>query len=161
MHASRTSHRLAGSMAALALATALAACGGQSTDDAVEEVPTETDAPTSTEAAATGVTVDAIAPATVTAGAAVPVTVEVKGITLVKADQDTSGATGHLHVFIDRQPTPAGQPIPVEAGVIHTASTTIEVAGLAAGEHTLWVVAGNGAHVPFEGATDKVTVTVS
>ena len=89
-------------------------------------------------------------------------TVKVEGVTLVKADGDTSGRTGHLHVFVDRDPTAAGQPIPKEAGVIHTTDTTISVPDLGPGEHTLWVVLGDGNHVPFAPAVlDKVTVTVA
>ncbi|MEA2972577.1 MAG: hypothetical protein QOG82_1035 [Actinomycetota bacterium] len=109
-----------------------------------------------------GPSIDASTPATSAAGQPVVVTVKVDGLTIVKADGDTSGTTGHLHVFIDRDPTPAGQPIPVEAGIIHTAETTIPIPDLAPGAHTLWVVAGDGAHTPLAPRVmDKVTVTVS
>lgn len=109
-----------------------------------------------------GPSVDASTPATSPAGQPVVVTVKVEGLTIVKADGDASGATGHLHVFIDRDPTPAGQPIPVEAGIIHTAETTISVPDLAPGAHTLWVVAGDGTHSPLQPRVmDKVTVTVT
>jgi hypothetical protein len=109
-----------------------------------------------------GPSIDASAPATSPAGEPVVLTVKVDGLSLVKADGDTSGATGHLHVFIDRDPTPAGQPIPVEAGIIHTAESTIPVPDLAPGVHTLWVVAGDGTHSPLAPRVmDKVTVTVS
>ncbi|MEA2827228.1 MAG: hypothetical protein QOG43_1667 [Actinomycetota bacterium] len=109
-----------------------------------------------------GPSIDASTPATSAAGEPVVLTVKVDGLTLVKADGDTSGTTGHLHVFIDRDPTPAGQPIPVEAGIIHTAETTISVPDLASGAHTLWVVAGDGTHSPLAPRVmDKVTVTVS
>lgn len=109
-----------------------------------------------------GPSVDATAPATVTAGRPVVVDVTVAGVTLVKADGDTSGKTGHLHVFIDRDPTPAGQAIPKEAGIIHTTDTKITLPGLKAGEHSIWVVLGNGVHVPFAAPIlDKVTVAVT
>ena len=109
-----------------------------------------------------GPSVDVSAPATVPAGQPVVLAVKVEGVTLVKADGDTSGRTGHLHVFVDRDPTAAGQPIPKEAGVIHTTDTTISVPDLGPGEHTLWVVLGDGNHVPFAPAVlDKVTVTVA
>jgi hypothetical protein len=109
-----------------------------------------------------GPSVDASTPATSPAGQPVVVTVKVDGLSIVKADGDTSGATGHLHVFIDRDPTPAGQPIPVEAGIIHTTETTISVPDLAPGAHTLWVVAGDGLHNPLAPrVADKLTVTVS
>ncbi|HEX7275999.1 MAG TPA: DUF4399 domain-containing protein [Acidimicrobiales bacterium] len=109
-----------------------------------------------------GPSIDASAPATSPAGQPVVVTVKVEGLAIVAADGDTSGTTGHLHVFVDRDPTPAGQPIPVEAGIIHTTATTIPVADLAPGPHTLWVVAGDGLHNPLAPRVmDKVTVTVS
>jgi hypothetical protein len=108
-----------------------------------------------------GPSVDASAPATVAAGQPVNVDVAVDGISLVKADGDTSGTTGHLHLFVDREPTPAGQPIPAEEGVIHTAEPSVAVSDLPAGEHTIWVVVGDGAHVPLEPlVADRLTVTV-
>lgn len=109
-----------------------------------------------------GPALDATAPATSPSGQPVVVDVKVEGLTLVKADGDTSGSTGHLHVFVDREPTPAGQAIPVEAGIIHSAASRIEVPGLSPGEHTLSVVAGDGAHVPLNPKVmDKLTVTVT
>lgn len=109
-----------------------------------------------------GPSVDATAPATSPAGQPVVVTVAVEGFTLAKADGDTSGATGHVHLFVDRDPTAAGQAIPKEDGIIHSADTSISIPDLAPGEHTIWVVVGNGVHVPFEpSVTDKVVVTVT
>lgn len=109
-----------------------------------------------------GPSIDASTPATSPAGQPVILTVKVDGLTLVKADGDTSGTTGHLHVFIDRDATPAGQPIPVEAGIIHTAERTIPVPDLPPGAHTLTVVAGDGSHSPLNPRVmDKVTFTVN
>lgn len=94
-------------------------------------------------------------------GKDVEVTAKVEGVQLVAADGDTSGSTGHLHLFVDREPTPLGQAIPREAGIVHTTDTTVSVPGLGAGEHTIWVVVGDGAHVPLNPLVgDKVTVTV-
>ncbi|MGI8984391.1 MAG: DUF4399 domain-containing protein [Acidimicrobiales bacterium] len=109
-----------------------------------------------------GPSLKATAPASTPADQPVVLDVKVEGLNLVKADGDTSGRTGHLHVFVDREPTPAGQPIPVEPGIIHSVETRIEVAGLAPGEHTLWVVAGDGTHSPLNPRVmDKVTVNVA
>ncbi len=108
-----------------------------------------------------GPSVDASAPAKVAAGQAVSLKVTVTGVTLVKTDGAAAGTTGHLHVLVDREPVP-GQPIPKEAGIIHTIETTISVPGLTAGDHTIWVVLGDGTHVPYDPAVlDKVTVTVA
>jgi hypothetical protein len=111
-----------------------------------------------------GPSVHASVPATNPAGQPVAVTVQVQGVKLVKADGDTSGKTGHLHLFIDRDPTPANEaiPKPADGSIIHTADTTVQVPGLAKGEHTIWVVLGNGAHDPWKPPVmDKLTVTVS
>lgn len=109
-----------------------------------------------------GPSVDATAPAAVSTGQPVTVTIEVEGISLVTADGDRSGTTGHLHLFIDRDPTPPGQPIPVEPGIVHTTNTTVELPNLGPGEHRVWVVVGDGAHYPLEPrVADRLTVGVS
>jgi hypothetical protein len=111
-----------------------------------------------------GPSVHATVAPTTAAGQPVVVTVAVQGVKLVKADGDTSGTTGHVHLFIDRAPTPANEsiPKPADGSIIHTADTTINVPGLAKGEHTIWVVLGNGAHDPFlPPVMDKLTFTVS
>ena len=111
-----------------------------------------------------GPTVDASAPATLTAGSPLSVEAKVEGVSLVKADGDTSGKTGHLHVFVDKDPAQfKGQPIPTgDPAIIHSASSPIEVTGLTAGEHVIWVVVGNGSHVALDPAVmDKLTVTVT
>jgi hypothetical protein len=111
-----------------------------------------------------GPSVDATAPATLAAGAPLSIDVVAEGVTLVKADGDTTGKSGHLHALVDRKPSQyMGQPLPVnDPGVIHSATSPIVVNGLAAGEHTIWIVLGNGSHVPFDPPVmDKLTVTVS
>lgn len=108
-----------------------------------------------------GPSVDASAPASVKAGEAVTVTMKVDGITLGAADGDTSGKTGHLHLFIDRDPILTG-PIPKEDGIVHTTELSHTIEGLAAGDHTIWVVVGDGNHASFaDPVMDKITVTVA
>jgi hypothetical protein len=77
---------------------------------------------------------------------------------IMKADGDTSGKTGHFHVFIDRAPVKVGEAIPKEKGVIHSADNPIVVPGLTLGEHTLTVVLGDGAHTRI--TNSKATVHV-
>ena len=109
-----------------------------------------------------GPSVTATAPATIAAGDPVPIQIGVEGVTLVPADGDTSGRTGHLHLFVDRSPTPAGQPIPKEDGIVHTTDTAVTLPAMAPGEHSVWVVVGNGAHVPLDPPVmAKVTFTVA
>ena len=109
-----------------------------------------------------GPSVDASGPATVPANQPVVIDATVEGVQLAKADGDTSGRTGHLHVFVDRAPTPAGQPIPLnDPAIIHSPTAPISVPPLTPGPHTLWVVVGDGAHVPFDPPVmDTLTVTV-
>lgn len=83
--------------------------------------------------------------ATVTGGVA-DLKVLVTGLTIVKADGDTSGKTGHFHVFVDRNPSKAGEVIPVAPDIVHSADNPIHVSGLKPGKHTLIVVLGDGAH---------------
>jgi hypothetical protein len=102
-------------------------------------------------------------PATAKVGEGFKISVKTWGVDLVAADGDTSGKSGHLHVFIDGAPTKAGEPIPKTPAVIHTASTSIDIPAFTApGEHTLTVVLGDGNHVPFAPPVmDKLTVVVS
>ena len=102
-----------------------------------------------------GPTLDATAPATAPAGAPVKVTTEVEDLQIVKGGQ-------HLHLFVDKEPTPPGVPIPQgDPAIIHTPDLATDVANLAPGQHVVWVVAGDAGHVPLDPPVlDKVTVTV-
>ena len=93
-------------------------------------------------------------------GNVVSVAVEAKGIDVKAPDGDRSGKTGHYHVFVDKEPVAVGQVIPMEAGVIHSATQPIVVSGLSVGEHTLTVVMGNGAHERLPGDAQSVKVKV-
>lgn len=115
-----------------------------------------------------GPSVDASGPATAKAGEAIKVSVVVQGVNIVAARDDKSnkdGTAGHLHVFVNKDPTAAGTPIPSgDPAIIHTTSTSIDIPAdlLKAGENTLWVVLGYADHTPFDPPVlDKVIVTVS
>jgi hypothetical protein len=86
--------------------------------------------------------------------------VEVTGIEIKAADGDTSGDTGHFHVFIDSEPVEEGETIPVEEGVVHSAENPIKVFGLTEGSHELTVVLGNGAHERIGDVSDSITIDV-
>ncbi len=110
-----------------------------------------------------GPSLKATAPTTLAAGAPLSIDVTVDGVRLTTADGDTSGATGHLHAFVDKPPVLPGELIPTgDPAIIHSATSPISVTGLAAGEHTIWIVLGDGAHAAFtDSVRDKVTVLVS
>lgn len=94
-------------------------------------------------------------------GTTARVTMKYSGFTIVAADGDTSGNSGHFHVFIDREPVKQGETIPQETGIIHSAANPIEIPGLTSGEHKLTVVLGDGNHVRIRGdLEDEVTVKV-
>ncbi len=102
-----------------------------------------------------GPSIDASTPPNSPAGQPVVITTTVTGQGLP--------ADGHLDVFVDREPTPAGQPAPEEPGIVHAPGVAPEIAvsDLAPGTHTLWVVASDAAHVPLDPPVmDRVTVVV-
>jgi hypothetical protein len=107
--------------------------------------------------------VEIVAPAD---GASVeaPVTIEVRvhGFELVEPDGDTSGATGHLHAFVDRGRLPPPERIiPSSAETPDFWGESVMLMGLAPGRHTIMIVASDGYRVPFAPPVfDRVTVTV-
>lgn len=72
--------------------------------------------------------------------------------------------TGHHHIFVDVDATPAGEVIPAGIPeVIHKGDGTGEhlIEGLSPGQHRLIAVVGDGAHVPIEPpVTDTIFITV-
>jgi hypothetical protein len=67
---------------------------------------------------------------------------------------------GHLHVMVDVPCLDPGQPIPKDASHLHFGGGQTEATvDLSAGEHTLCLQAGDGAHNAL-GLTDQITVTV-
>ncbi len=83
-------------------------------------------------------------------GPTVTLNLTVSGVMLVAADGRHDPQAGHLHVFVDRQPSPRGEPTPFEPGIIHTKETSIPLKDLKAGPHRIIVVLGFGDHVPFD-----------
>src|SRR5438270_8582459 len=93
-------------------------------------------------------------------GNVVTIPVTVSGIKIVKADGDTSGKTGHFHIYIDKEPPAVGQTMPKQAGIVHTADNPIKLYGLKVGMHTFHIVLGNGAHQRITNVHDMVSVDV-
>ena len=85
-------------------------------------------------------------------------TMKVGGVTIVAPNGDTSGSTGHFHVFIDREPVAEGKTIPKEDGIVHSADNPIRVTGLSPGEHELTVVLGDGNHNRIHGDLEADTM---
>lgn len=95
------------------------------------------------------------------AGNVVDLNLSVSGFEIKKADNDTSGKSGHFHVFVDREPVAVGQSVPKEAGIVHSAENPVRIPGLSIGTHKLTVVLGDGAHTRVKDLSDTVTVKVS
>jgi uncharacterized protein DUF4399 len=94
-------------------------------------------------------------------GNVVTLPVDVEGIEIVKADGDTSGDTGHFHVFVDRDAVDEGETIPKERGVVHSADNPVKVWGLEPGSHEFTIVIGDGTHKRILGdLEDSATVDV-
>lgn len=107
-------------------------------------------------------TLKASAPRENAAGAPVPVSIEVEGVQPAPAGPDTSGATGHFALFVDREPPPPGDPVPVERGIVHSADLVVNVPDLEGGEHFVWVVLLKGDRTPFDPlVADRVVFEVA
>ena len=118
------------------------ACGRSTTNQsAAQSSPSAT-------VVANAVSLKILTPATGAAikGNTTELQLDVSGISIVKADGDTSGKSGHFHVFVDRDPVAPGEIIPKDKGIIHSANNPILLTGLAVGDHKVVVVLGDGAH---------------
>ena len=96
-------------------------------------------------------------------GATVRVRLEASGVRIVQAGDTTSG-TGHHHIFLDDDLSPADQPVPSIPGrVVHMGDGSAEYVfeDVAAGEHRLIAVVADGVHVPLQPwVVDTVSFTV-
>lgn len=95
------------------------------------------------------------------AGNVIDLKLDASGIEIRKADDDTSGESGHFHVFIDRPPVAVGESVPKKGNIVHSADNPIRIPGLSIGTHKFTVVLGDGAHTRITDATDTVTVNVT
>lgn len=93
-------------------------------------------------------------------GDTVTLEIELTGIQIVAADGDTSGETGHLHVFIDTDPVGPGEIIPETENIIHSTETTIVIGGLEPGLHSFVVVPGDGTHARIGALSARIEVVL-
>lgn len=98
------------------------------------------------EVEVTGPSINAIAPENAPLATGFELRTEVTGAQIAEGEDAAQGGT-HLDLVVDPEedPTANGQPLPSH---IHTSGTTHQVAGLGAGEHTIWVVLTDQNHVP-------------
>lgn len=140
-------------LTALLLPLTVVACGGGDTEaDAMPEAEAETGSVTIVTpmngAQINGTTV------TVQLSSTVPI---------VPAGEMTEG-TGHHHLYLDADLTPADQPVPTVPGeIIHMgdASASYVFENVEPGEHRIIAVVADGVHVPLQPwVVDTVTFTV-
>ena len=130
------------------LALIVSACGGQSASEAAAPPARRVEVTAPRE----GETVR---------GPTVMVRLAAHGFTVVRAG-DTTPNSGHHHIFLDRDVSPAGAPIPAEAGyIIHMGNGADSLAlTVAPGQHRLIAVVGDAGHVPVPGLADTVRFVV-
>jgi hypothetical protein len=136
----------------------LAACGGEAPADG----PAEGGDASMTAA---GFQVQILSPedgATVEGGE-LTIELAVTGGRIVPAGDTTSG-TGHHHLFLDADLTPASQPVPsVPGSIVHMGdgSSTYTFTDVAPGEHRVIAVVADGVHVPLQPwVVDTITVVM-
>ncbi len=135
----------------------LAACGGDAQSDAMpEEGMAE-------ESTAGTVTIVTPANGALINGSEVSVTLS-STVEIVPAGTMTPG-TGHHHLYLDADLTPANQPVPTVPGsIIHMgdASSAFVFEDVPPGEHRIIAVVADGVHVPLQPwVVDTVVFTVA
>lgn len=130
-----------------------AACGGE---PEAETVPTTTTPPAGT------VTIVTPMPGT-QSGARV--TVQLSSTVQILPAGDLTAGTGHHHLFLDAELSPAGVPVPTVPGsIVHMGdgSAVYVFEGVTPGQHRLIAVVADGVHVPLQPwVVDTVTFTVN
>lgn len=144
----------------LALTLTLAACGGDTSD--TDSMPAGETPAMSAEPIGT-VSILSPAEGSEVEGPSVTVELSVTGFPIVEAGNMTVG-TGHHHLYLDADLTPASEPVPTVPGsIIHMgdASSTYTFENVAPGEHRIIAVVADGAHFPLQPwVVDTVTFRV-
>ncbi|UCC25566.1 MAG: DUF4399 domain-containing protein [Gemmatimonadales bacterium] len=139
---------------------ALAACAPESGDPPAGGTRDGSEA-----AAPSGFQVEIVSPADgdTVDGPTLTVTLNVTGGRIVPAGDTTSG-TGHHHLYLDADLTPASQPVPsIPGSVVHMGdgSSTYSFTEVEPGEHRVIAVVADGVHVPLQPwVVDTVHVVV-
>ena len=127
----------------------LAACGGEPASDA----PASDDTPAASPAESSAqVRIASPMEGMTVTGPSVTVVLEASGFSVVPAG-DMTPNSGHHHLFLDRDVSALGVPIPVEEGfIVHIGTGGAEVTfeSVTPGEHRLIAVVGDAVHVPVQ-----------
>ncbi len=97
------------------------------------------------DALAGGVTELGLAATATTVDDEVVIEVIVAGFQVDFVPGDDSGATAHVHAYVDRPSPAAGDDVPLgDPTIIHSVGPIITLDGLESGRHEVWVVAADG-----------------
>lgn len=94
-------------------------------------------------------------------GNVVELDVEAEGIEITDDEGDTSGTTGHFHVFVDEDPVATGETLSAGPNEIHFTESPVKVPGLSVGKHRLTVVLSDGTEMRLGRASDVVEIEVT
>lgn len=140
-------------LTALLLPLTVVACGGADTEaDAMPEAEAETGS------------VTIVTPMNGAQINGTTVTVQLSSTVSIVPAGDLTEGTGHHHLYLDADLTPADQPVPTVPGeIIHMgdASASYVFENVEPGEHRIIAVVADGVHVPLQPwVVDTVTFTV-
>jgi len=141
-------------LATLPLVLAIAACGGGSDADTAD-MPMD-------EPAGNAVTI--VTPMNGAQISGTQINVNLSSTVNILPAGDLTDGSGHHHLYLNAELTPADQPVPTVPGsIIHMgdASTSYTFEGVEPGEYTLIAVVADGIHMPLQPwVVDTVTFTV-
>lgn len=83
------------------------------------------------------------------------------GVTIVAANGDTSGNTGHYVVFVDMPAVAPGALVVAGAHAVTSANAQVAIAGLVVGRHTFTAVLADGANKRLGTTSSSVQLTVN
>lgn len=140
-------------LTALLLPLTVVACGGGDTEADADAMP---------EAEAGVVTI--VTPMNGAQINGTTVTVQLSSSVPILPAGDMTEGSGHHHLYLDADLTPADQPVPTVPGeIVHMgdASTSYVFENVEPGEHRIIAVVADGVHVPLQPwVVDTVTFTV-
>jgi hypothetical protein len=144
----------------LVLSLTALGCGDQASDDVDTTVG---DAPAASEQPIGTVTIVEPSDGAEVPGSSVTVRLATEGVPIVIAG-DMTPNTGHHHLYLDADLTPASEPVPtVPNSIVHMgdASDSYTFENVEPGEHRLIAVVADGAHFPLQPwVVDTVTFVV-
>ena len=141
-------------LAAILVPLTIVACGGDAESDAMPEA----------EADAGAGTVTIVTPMNGALISGTDINVNLSSTVPIVPAGDLTEGTGHHHLYLNAELTPADQPVPTVPGsIVHMgdASSTYVFTDVEPGEYTLIAVVADGVHVPLQPwVVDTVTFTV-